>query len=123
VDVLGYVENLTPILIRCRLSIAPLRYGGGIKGKVGTSLSHGLPCVATPTAAEGMGLVDGVNVMIAENAEAFADAVIAAYQDEDLWTRLSTAGIDLMQQEFSFERGLARLKQLIEDIPGSPEAP
>lgn len=123
VDVLGYVENLTPILIRCRLSIAPLRYGGGIKGKVGTSLSHGLPCVATPTAAEGMGLVDGVNVMIAENAEAFADAVIAAYQDENLWTRLSTAGIDLMQQEFSFERGLARLKQLIEDIPGSPEAP
>ena len=56
VDVLGYVEHLSPILIRCRLSVAPLRFGGGIKGKVGTSLSHGLPCVATPVAAEGMGL-------------------------------------------------------------------
>jgi len=122
VDVLGYVENLTPILIRCRLSVAPLRYGGGIKGKVGTSLSHGLPCVATPTAAEGMGLEDGVNVMIAESAEAFADAVIAAYQDEDLWTRLSRGGLNLMQEEFSFERGLVRLKQLIDDIPGSQEA-
>ena len=123
VDVLGYVEHLSPILIRCRLSVAPLRYGGGIKGKVGTSLSHGLPCVATPVAAEGMGLVDRVNAMIAADAETFAEAVIAAYRDDGLWSALSTAGLDLMREEYSFERGLARLRQLIDDIPGPAETP
>lgn len=48
--------------------------------------------------------------------------VISAYQDENLWARLFTAGLDLMHQEFYFERGLARLKQRIEDILGSSEA-
>ncbi len=118
VDVLGYVEHLSPILIRCRLSVAPLRYGGGIKGKVGTSLSHGLPCVATPVAAEGMGLVDRVSAMIATDADTFAEAVIAAYRDEALWSTLSKAGLDLMREEYSFERGLERLRQLIEDCAG-----
>lgn len=117
VDVLGYVEHLSPILIRCRLSVAPLRYGGGIKGKVGTSLSHGLPCVATPVAAEGMGLADRVNAMIAEDAEGFAEAVIAAYSDEGLWTALSAAGLALVREAYSFERGLERLRALIDAIP------
>lgn len=123
VDLLGYVEHLSPVLIRCRLSVAPLRFGGGIKGKVGTSLSHGLPCVATPVAAEGMGLVDRVNAMIAEDAEAFAAAVIEAYGDEGLWQSLSTAGLELVRERYSFERGLERLRRLIEAIPAPTPPP
>ena len=122
VEILGYVEHLAPVLVRCRLAVAPLRYGGGIKGKVGTSLAHGLPCVATPVAAEGMGLVHRVNAMIAADAETFAKAVIEAYGDEALWNALSAAGLDLVREEYSFERGLARLGQLIDAIPSPSQA-
>ena len=53
IDVRGHVKNLAPLFAACRLSIAPLRYGAGIKGKIVTSLSFGVPVVATSIAAEG----------------------------------------------------------------------
>ena len=99
-----------------RLSVAPLRYGAGIKGKIGTSLSYGVPCVASPIAAEGMGLTNRVNVMVGTDAAGLADAAIEAYQDEALWNTLSINGLELMRDNYSFESGLARLEQLIEQI-------
>jgi GT2 family glycosyltransferase len=116
IEILGFVENITPIFNRCRLSIAPLRYGAGIKGKVGTSMSHGVPCVASPVAAEGMGLTHRVNVMIGDDAAAFAAAVVEAYQDEVLWDELSANGLRLFEQDYSFARGLERLRALLTDI-------
>jgi GT2 family glycosyltransferase/glycosyltransferase involved in cell wall biosynthesis len=116
IEILGFVENITPIFNRCRLSIAPLRYGAGIKGKVGTSMSHGVPCIASPVAAEGMGLTHRVNVMIGEDAAAFANAVIEAYQDAVLWDGLSANGLRLFEQNYSFARGLERLGGLLGDI-------
>ena len=49
--------------------------------------------------------------------------MIAAYQDEGLWTGLSAAGLELVREEYSFERGLARLGQLIDEIPRAAPAP
>ena len=116
VDIVGYVEHLSPLFDRCRLSIAPLRYGAGIKGKIGTSLCHGVPCVATPLAAEGMGLVDRDNVMLGADPQAFADAIITAYQDEALWQRLSESGLRHFQEHYSFARGMQRLQALIDAV-------
>jgi glycosyltransferase involved in cell wall biosynthesis len=116
IEILGFVENITPIFNRCRLSIAPLRYGAGIKGKVGTSLSHGVPCVASPIAAEGMGLEHRVNVMLGADAAAFASSIVEAYQDEVLWDELSANGLKLFEEHYSFARGLERLGKLLADI-------
>src|SRR5262249_26897265 len=62
----GWVKDLTETLRTCRLTVAPLRFGAGVKGKIVTSLAHGVPCVATPVAAEGMGLEAGRHVAVAE---------------------------------------------------------
>ncbi|MFV0370565.1 MAG: glycosyltransferase [Azonexus sp.] len=121
VEVIGHVEQLAPLFARCRLSVAPLRYGAGIKGKIGTSLSYGVPCVATPVAAEGMGLGDRLNVMIGTDAERFADVVIEAYQNEVLWNELSENGLEFMEQHFSYARGLERLGQLIDEVFAVPK--
>ncbi|ABI58441.1 hypothetical protein Neut_0153 [Nitrosomonas eutropha C91] len=56
IEILGFVKDLQPVFADIRLTVAPLRYGAGIKGKIGTSLCYGVPCVATPMAVEGMGL-------------------------------------------------------------------
>jgi glycosyltransferase involved in cell wall biosynthesis len=77
-----------------RVSVAPLRYGAGIKGKIGSALAAGLPVVATTLAAEGMSLTDGENILVAEGAEQFADAVVRLYQDEALWNRISHNGLE-----------------------------
>lgn len=113
VRLLGYVEDLTALLDRCRITVAPLRFGAGIKGKIGTSLCHGVPCVATPLAAEGMDLTDRVEIMLGADPEAFAQAIIAIYRDEALWTRVSNNGLDFARREFSFARGLERFRKLL----------
>ncbi|WP_323990747.1 glycosyltransferase [Nguyenibacter sp. L1] len=94
IDVAGYVPDVQPYLDSHRIFVAPLRYGAGMKGKVGQSLAGGLPVVATTVGAEGMGLEDGVNILIADDPAAFADAVIRLYRDDVQWTRLSAAGRD-----------------------------
>ncbi|HET7844713.1 MAG TPA: glycosyltransferase, partial [Xanthomonadales bacterium] len=99
----GHVESLDPFLDGCRLSVAPLRYGAGVKGKVNMAMAHGLPVVATPIAVEGMHVEPGEDVLVAEDAKAFADAVVAAYEDQALWQKLSTRGVANVAKHFSFE--------------------
>ncbi len=53
---LGFVPVLADILHKLRCTIVPLRYGAGIKGKVLESFAHGLPCVMSEVAAEGLEL-------------------------------------------------------------------
>lgn len=99
----GRVDELAPWMDGCRIALAPLRYGAGVKGKVNMAMSYGLPVVATTVAAEGMQLQNGENILIADDAEAFASAVLRLYDDHSLWLRLSDQGLDNIRQHFSFD--------------------
>jgi glycosyltransferase involved in cell wall biosynthesis len=120
IDVLGYVEDLGALLRRCRLTIAPLRYGAGIKGKVVSSMAHGVPCVATPVAVEGMGITAGQQAMIADDPTAFAAAVVRVYEDDALWQALSRAGVILAETSFSVARVRALMRDLLADLSLPP---
>lgn len=109
VEVHGYVADLSPLFERVRMSIAPLRYGAGLKGKVHQSLARGLPCVATPIAAEGMGLMPNIHAVLAESASHFAEGITRLNSDRDLWQRISVEGRIHVEQYFSekaFRAGL-----------------
>ena len=69
VIVVGYVEDLSDYMDRCRMSVVPLRYSAGMKGKIGTSMSYGVPCVATPIGVEGLGLKQGENILVGDTPE------------------------------------------------------
>jgi GT2 family glycosyltransferase len=101
VEVHGFVRDLEPFLDGCRVSLAPLRYGAGVKGKVNQAMSHGLPVVATSCAAEGMFLEAGRDVLVADSAADFAAEVVRAHQDPGLWQRLSDGGLANVEQHFS----------------------
>ncbi len=116
VEILGFVENLQPVFARARLSVAPLRYGAGQKGKVVTSLGFGVPCVATPIAAEGLSLGHECGVLVEEEPAAFADAVVRIYQDPDLWQRLSDGGLELVEREFSLNTNRIKLVELLAEL-------
>lgn len=105
IDVRGYVEDLQPLFAGFRLSIAPLRFGGGIKGKIVTSLSHGVPVVATTIAAEGMQLVHNENILIADSPLDMADQILTACSDPALWQKLSSNGLDAFARQFSHAAG------------------
>lgn len=102
VRILGHVPDVTPFFDCCRLSLAPLRYGAGVKGKINQSLAHGLPVVATTQAVEGMFLEDGRSVLVADTPADFAAAVLRLYRDPELWERLSDGGLAVMEAHFGF---------------------
>jgi len=112
----GFVESMQPWLDNCRLSVAPLRYGAGIKGKVNISMSHGQPVVATPMAVEGMFARPGRDVMVADTAEEFAAAVVRIYQDEDLWNLVSVSGQENVNRYFSVETARLGLQELLTSL-------
>ncbi len=88
VTVTGWVPSLHPYLDRARVSIAWLRYGAGVKGKITEAVAAGVPVVTTTVGAEGMDLVHGEHVLIADTPEEFARAVARLFADDALWQRL-----------------------------------
>ncbi|MDQ3057623.1 MAG: glycosyltransferase, partial [Pseudomonadota bacterium] len=99
----GHVPDLQPWLDGCRISIAPLRYGAGVKGKVNQAMAHGMPVVATTPAGEGMHLLEGHDVLVADDPQAFADAVLRLDADEALWRRIALHGRDNVARYFSLD--------------------
>jgi GT2 family glycosyltransferase/glycosyltransferase involved in cell wall biosynthesis len=109
----GYVPDVAPYLSGCRLSISPLRYGAGVKGKVNQAMSYGLPVVATTPSIEGMQLTPGFDVLVGDTPEAFADAVARAYGDRVLWNALADGGRENVRAHFSREAALRAVTRLI----------
>jgi len=121
VIITGHVEDLGRLLDKVRVSVAPLRYGAGIKGKIGTAMAVGLPVVATSLAAEGMSLTVDENILVADGAEAFADAVVRLYEDEGLWNQLSKGGLVFAERVWGAEAALRTLKSILSSIGMSPK--
>jgi len=90
VDVVGYVPNADPYFLGARVFAAPLRYGAGMKGKIGHSLSFGLPVVTTTIGVAGFALQHEQNCLIADDVQGFADAILRLHSDHVLWDALST---------------------------------
>jgi GT2 family glycosyltransferase/glycosyltransferase involved in cell wall biosynthesis/tetratricopeptide (TPR) repeat protein len=116
VHVTGAVSSTLPYLHSARVSVAPLRYGAGMKGKVGEAMAAGLPVVVTTVAAEGMGLTDGEHVLVADTPEAFADAVVRLHTDADLWQRIRQAGREHVEEHF----GVARMRAGVDAVLAPP---
>ena len=89
VKVTGYIADVMPYFLNHRVFVAPLRYGAGMKGKIGQSLEYGLPIVSTAIGIEGMNLTDGENVIEANQTIEFAEEIMRLYRNEDLWCRLA----------------------------------
>jgi glycosyltransferase involved in cell wall biosynthesis len=115
----GHVRDLPPLFWKHRLSVAPLRYGGGTKGKIVTSLSFGLPVVATSMAAEGMGLGPDDGILVADDPNRMAEQIVRLYNDSDLWRRLSSSGYLTFQNKFSLTAGAHKVLAVIGDLVGA----
>lgn len=89
IEFLGFVENVEPYFLNSKLMIAPLRYGAGVKGKVGQAFEYYLPVVTTSIGAEGMFLENDINAMIVDNATDFANKIIEVYNQSEIWEKLS----------------------------------
>ncbi|MEO8240024.1 MAG: glycosyltransferase [Flavobacterium sp.] len=87
--ILGYVNDVSSYFLNARIFVAPLRYGAGIKGKIGQSLEYGLPLVTTNIGAEGFDFGQNKSYTIGNTSKEIVDNIIAIYENETLWKKLS----------------------------------
>jgi glycosyltransferase involved in cell wall biosynthesis len=113
----GFVPDVGPFFNTCKVSVAPLRFGAGIKGKINQSQAYGVPVVATSLAVEGMQLEHGESVLVADTPEKFAEAIVSVYTNENLWNRLSQNGIRNLEEHFSFNSARTGLESLFNPVP------
>jgi GT2 family glycosyltransferase/glycosyltransferase involved in cell wall biosynthesis/SAM-dependent methyltransferase len=116
VEFLGWVPDVEPEYAATRVTVAPLRFGAGVKGKVVESLSYGVPVVTTPVGAEGTGLVDGSTARIAADAPAFARAVLDLLEDDAAWRSISDAGLAHVDEHFGREATRSAVLRLLEEF-------
>ena len=109
----GLQRDVRPFFESVRLSVAPLRFGAGVKGKINQSMAWGVPVVATSVAVEGMELTFGEDVLVADEPEEFARALVTLYESAELWNRLSQNGIEKTRLLYSAEVARERLERLL----------
>ena len=115
VIVTGLQRDVRPYFESVKLSVAPLRWGAGVKGKVNQSMGFGVPVVGTSVAVEGMDLVDHEEILIADTAEDFARAIVELYESEDLWQRISKNGAAKTRATYSIDAAREQLSRLVSE--------
>lgn len=116
--VTGYQPDVSIYFNTIKLSVAPLRYGAGVKGKVNQSMGYAVPVVATSLAVEGMSLTHNKDVLIADEPESFAAGVIELCRSEELWTRLSHNSLIKARELFSPQAARQQLARILNEDGG-----
>jgi GT2 family glycosyltransferase len=118
----GWVPDVAQAYGACRVFVAPLQSGAGIKGKVVGAMAHGLPCVLSPVAAEGIPASRRDGVRVAASAREWVAEIGALYNDRAAWTEASEQARAFCEAEYGFERGLAQFAAALREVDLFPAA-
>lgn len=108
----GEVPDLRPYLQRAAVVAVPVRMGGGTRLKVVEGLAMGKAMVSTTLGCEGVAVEDGVNLLIADGAQAFASTLLRLFEDPARGEALGAAGRRLIEDEYSWDGAGERLELL-----------
>lgn len=110
----GFVNDLNTLLEQSKIFVAPLRFGAGIKGKIGQSLENNLPLVTTTIGAEGFNFGTQNKIMVANAKNDIANCIINLYNDELLWNKASNY-CETILKPFSLKETENVLLEIIND--------
>lgn len=114
VEVRGFVPDLNALLSTLRLTIAPLRFGAGLKGKVASSIGAGVPCIGTDIAFEGMA-GEGLEKVkfTATTPQDFVTQIKSIYDDEPRWTAASKAGVAYHNRHYAYTEVMKTYRDML----------
>ena len=127
VRMVGWVPVLDPWYAASRISVLPLLAGAGTKRKLIQALMTGTPTVSTSVGAEGFVLTPGRHLLVADEPEVFAEAIVTLLHDDTLWATLARKGRERMLRDHGRERARAALLDAVADVlaraPKGPRLP
>jgi glycosyltransferase involved in cell wall biosynthesis len=98
----GHQPSLKTFLKQVRLTVAPMRFGAGIKGKVIESMASGTPCIMSEIAAEGLPLTSDLRSIVG-NGNDLVENILRVYNDKALYRSLGRSGLKMIKEHFSQE--------------------
>jgi glycosyltransferase involved in cell wall biosynthesis len=113
ITITGTVPDVRPYLWNSKLSIVPLRIGGGTRLKVYESMAARVPVVSTTIGAEGLVWQDGENIAIGDTPEAFAQRCIDLLDNSAACQRMAESGWNLVSSRFSWEQVTRQFEDLM----------
>lgn len=123
VEVTGFVPETSPLLNKASVSVAPLLYGGGMKGKVTEALSHGIPVVTTTFGVQGLTLKPSEEILIANSESEFANAVCWVLKNPAEAERIGLQGQKAIERICGIETVSTRLCVHLIDLTKSRRTP
>jgi glycosyltransferase involved in cell wall biosynthesis len=114
--VTGQVDDVREYLEKLKAFVAPIRLGKGFRGKILEAMAMGIPVVSTRLGAEGLALQDGDNIMLAENPKEFIRSIEQLFQDEELRHRIGINGRRLVEENYSWQKGVEILEGVLERL-------
>jgi glycosyltransferase involved in cell wall biosynthesis len=103
IQVTGTVPDVRPYLWGGKVSIVPLRIGGGTRIKIYEAMAAGIPVVSTSVGAEGLPLTSGETIFLADEPQEFARRCVELLQDSALRSSMSQAARELVASQFSWD--------------------
>lgn len=119
VRVLGFVPDLRTVFAKSAISVAPLRFSAGIQVKVVEAMAAGLPVVTTSAVCAGIGAEPGRDLLVADDAPAFAAQVVRLLRDRPQRQEVGGAGRDFVQIHFTAQTAVDRLRSIESTIGGA----
>lgn len=115
VTVTGRVDDVRPFMERAACFIVPIRIGGGTRLKIYEAMAMEKPVVSTTIGAEGLPLRPGIDVLLEDQPEAFAGAVVRVLMDDDFAGRVGVEAADTVRTRFSWDHVALRFTDLLDD--------
>lgn len=103
IEIVANPETMEELAKDCSISVVPLRVGGGTRIKILHAMAMGLPVVSTSLGCEGLEGVDGEHLLIRDEPQAFAEAVLALEREAALRQRLRQAGRSLVETRYDWQ--------------------
>ncbi|MCM8757778.1 MAG: glycosyltransferase, partial [Candidatus Omnitrophica bacterium] len=109
IKVTGTVPDVRPYLNLSDVFVNPIRYSGGIKGKVLEAMAVGLPVVSTKIGKYGINAIDNYDILIADNNKSFASLVIRLIKDKELYRKISSNARRLVEDKYDWRKIVNKL--------------
>ena len=110
------VPDVRPYLARAAVVVAPIRSGSGTRLKVLEALAMARPLVATTQACEGLGLLDGRDLLMADDPKRFAECVLRVLRNPNYGEQLGEAGRGTVTSRYGWGHSVEVLEELHERV-------
>jgi glycosyltransferase involved in cell wall biosynthesis len=112
----GRADDAIEVTKKARVSLAPIRFGAGIKGKLIEAMVCGTPTVTTSIGAEAMQHTNLWNGTIVDDPQSIADAAVELYSNIDQWSQAQKNGFVILENRFKLEQHLPKLNELFDTV-------